>query len=58
MNASDLAVPDQAATAVSLSGSRRLLQQKNYPFYPHDAQEALAIQAITHRGLQAVFALV
>ena len=46
------------STAVSLAGSRKLLQQKNYPFYPNSAEEALAILAITHRGLQAVFALV
>ena len=46
------------SSLVSMAGSRKLLQQKNYPFYPLDAGEALAILAITHRGLQAVFALV
>lgn len=46
------------AALLSMTGSRKLLQQKNYPFYPNDAGEALAILAITHRGLQAVFALV
>lgn len=46
------------SSLLSMTGSRKLLQQKNYPFYPGDAAEALAILAITHRGLQAVFALV
>ena len=48
----------QASELQFLSGSRQLLQQKNFPFYPNSAQEALAILAITHRGLQAEFSLV
>ncbi len=41
-----------------MTGGRKLLQQKNYPYYPNSANEALAILAITRQGLQAVFALV
>ena len=37
---------------------RKLLAKNTDPNYPPDAGEALAILAITFRGLQAVFALV
>lgn len=43
---------------LSMAFGRKLLQQKNYPSYPPDAGEALAIFAISFRSLQAVFALV
>ncbi len=44
-------------SGMSRAGIRKLLQGKNYPFFPNNPAEALAIVQITHFGMQAVFAL-